>query len=153
MCSTLWTPQPSPKKTTRKAIDPMSAKDPIKLPPHLAEANQPEPTNANEPDQHCTGCPQKHLCRKVWAMPNRGPLSPAGLSLGSVLVFLLPLLTAIITGAVVHHLIAGTESFSPWEIVAAAAGLVLGAFIAWLIMPLIRKRFYESKPLADNCRL
>ena len=97
--------------------------------------------NQDEDRFACDGCGQKHLCREVWAEPNRGPLSAAGVLVGSMLVFLLPILAAIIAAAVAgNYTDAGTE-FSVGQVIAAVCGLVAGAFIAWLLMPLVRKRF------------
>ena len=93
----------------------------------------------------CEGCGQKHLCREVWAEPNRGPLSSAGVLVGSMLVFLLPILTAIVAAALVGNNTANKE-FSSGQAMAAVGGLIAGAIVAWLLMPLVRKHFSRYDP-------
>ncbi|MCP4713158.1 MAG: SoxR reducing system RseC family protein [Planctomycetes bacterium] len=92
----------------------------------------------------CSGCPQSDACREVWSMPNQGPLTSGGLLLSSILVFLLPIVCAIISGGLYQSSKAESDS-SPWLVLLVAfGGLVVGAFIAWLTMPLIKKYFYEE---------
>ena len=98
-------------------------------------------TSRTKDNNACGLCPQVDKCRKVWAEPNRGSLSPAGLVLGSAIGFLLPIMTAIITGAFAHVCLSSTGKTSLWEPIIAGAGLVTGASLAWLIMPIVKKRF------------
>ncbi|MBN2375232.1 MAG: SoxR reducing system RseC family protein [Sedimentisphaerales bacterium] len=90
----------------------------------------------------CAGCPDSDQCRKVWSASNRGPFTAVGLSLSSMVVFLLPLAGAIFAGGLMRTILEKPSTF--WEIVAAVAGLVVGIVLARMIMPLIRKRFYVS---------
>ena len=92
----------------------------------------------------CSGCPDSDKCRQVWSMPNRGPFTSGGLLLSSILAFLLPILTAIIAGAVAHWARPAVSESPWWVIVAALVGLFVGVIIARLLMPLIKK--YFSKP-------
>jgi hypothetical protein len=100
----------------------------------------------------CDGCPDADSCRKVWSQPNRGPFSATGLSLGSALVFLLPLVTAIIAGAIFHRYKGQPDHFSPGEVLAATGGLLAGALLARTLLPLIRKYFHEPKPQQNHRR-
>ncbi len=88
----------------------------------------------------CVGCPDSDQCRKVWSAPNRGPFTAVGLSLSSIVVFLLPLAGAIFVGGLMRAM--SEEPSTVLEILAAVVGLVMGIGLARLIMPLIRKRFY-----------
>jgi len=99
----------------------------------------------SEAETMCEGCPQGDECRKVWSAAYRGPFSPTGLSLSSALVFLLPIATAIAAGALVRELTKGANYTTMAQALAAAGGFVLGALVAWLLMPLLKKRFYERK--------
>ena len=90
-----------------------------------------------EPD--CGRCPQADQCRQVWSTNRRGPLTPAGLSLASALAFLLPIITAIIAGAL-------ASVYAPdWIIIAAGAGLIIGVLPARLGMNLINHKFRHNK--------
>ena len=91
----------------------------------------------------CKGCPQGDECRKVWSAAHRGPFTPTGLSLSSALVFLLPIATAIAAGAVVRGLTKGANHATMVQILAAVGGLALGVLVACLVMPVIKKRYYE----------
>lgn len=98
----------------------------------------------------CAGCPQSDPCRQVWSMPNTGPLTSGGLLISSILVFLLPIVCAIIAGGV-YQTYRSESNDSPWLVLLAAfVGLIVGAFIAWLTMPLIKKHFYEPEIPRDN---
>jgi len=88
----------------------------------------------------CVGCPDSDQCRKVWSAPNRGPFTAVGLSLSSILVFLLPLAGAIFVGGLMRAISEKSSTFR--EILAAVVGLVIGIGLARLLMPLIRKHFY-----------
>jgi len=102
-----------------------------------------EVERAKESEEVCKGCPHGDECRKVWSATHRGPFTPTGLTLGSALVFLLPIATAITTGAVARTLTKGANHTTMVQALAAGGGLVFGAFIAWLLMPVIKKRYYE----------
>jgi len=97
---------------------------------------------AEEP-RACSSCPSSDRCREVWSISRRGPYTPVGLVLASILVFLLPLLTAITAGALVPGYFPDGDSRSWIQIFAAAGGLLVGAFLAWLLMPLLKKHFHE----------
>jgi hypothetical protein len=56
-----------------------------------------------------------------------------------MLVFILPLIAAVIGGLVAHVFIKSGTSI--WEAVFAGGGLILGGFVAWLLIPLIKKKF------------
>ena len=103
-------------------------------------------------DSSCGGCPQKDQCREVWSLENHGPLNSTGLILASVMVFLLPLTTAILAGALAQHWLAESNPFSAWLLAAAAVGLFVGGLIAWLAMPFIRKRFNATPAQEYHCR-
>lgn len=107
---------------------------------------------AQTDNTYCDGCSDADNCRKAWSAPRRGPFSAAGLSLGSALVFLLPLVTAIIAAAVYHYLKAPSEKFSLGQVLAAAAGLLIGACLARLLLPSIRKHFHESQSPQNHHR-
>jgi len=95
-------------------------------------------------DPACAGCPHSDPCRQVWSMPHTGPLTSGGLLISSILVFLLPLVFAIIAGGLYQSYAADSDSL-PWLVfLAAFGGLLVGAFIAWLTMPLIKKYFYKE---------
>ena len=96
-----------------------------------------------ESEKVCKGCPQGDECRKVWSAIHQGPFTPTGLTLVSALVFLLPIATAITTGAVARTLTKDSNHTTMIQALAAGGGLVFGAFIAWLLMPVIKKRYYE----------
>ena len=98
---------------------------------------------AQAENKPCHGCPDEDSCRKVWSQPNRGPFSATGLSLGSALVFLLPLVTAIIAGALFHRYKGQPDHFSLGEVLAAMGGLLAGVLLARMLLPLIRKYFHE----------
>lgn len=91
----------------------------------------------------CVGCPQEHTCRDVWAKGNEGPFTPGGLVLASVVVFLLPLVTAVAGGVLVKKW--APQAGAAWLLAGAAGGLIMGAFLARLIMPLLRKHFHDKK--------
>jgi len=98
--------------------------------------------NLSAPDKDdnvCGSCPHVDKCREVWSKPNQGPFSPAGLSLCSAAGFLLPIITAIIAGAVAHSYFSTGRKTSFWEPLAVGLGLIAGAALAWLIVPLIKK--------------
>ncbi len=99
----------------------------------------------NGPDNPaCAGCPQADPCRQVWSMPNQGPLTSGGLLISSILVFLLPIVCAIIAGGI-YQTFRPESKESSWVVfLVALGGLIVGAFIAWLTMPLIKKYFYEE---------
>lgn len=90
-------------------------------------------------EQVCSGCSQEEACRRVWAMPSRGPLTGAGLSLSSALVFLLPLGTAIVGGGLVRWHVPGEEGVL-WQGAGVAGGLVVGGACAWLVMRVVKRR-------------
>jgi len=90
-------------------------------------------------EQVCNGCSQEETCRRVWAMPSQGPLTGAGLSLSSALVFLLPLGTAIVGGGLVRWHV-GSGQGVLWQGAGVVGGLVMGAACAWLVMRVIKRR-------------
>ena len=96
----------------------------------------------------CVGCPDSDQCRKVWSVPNRGPFTAVGLSLSSIVVFLLPLVGAIFVGGLMRAISEKPSTFR--EIVAAVVGLVMGIGLARMIMPLIRKFFYVGSEKDTN---
>ena len=98
-----------------------------------------------ETETMCKGCPQGDECRKVWSAANRGPFTPTGLSLSSALVFLLPIATAIAAAAIAKAFLKEDTYATIIQFVAAGGGFVLGALVACLLMPLLKKRFYERK--------
>ena len=61
------------------------------------------------------------------------------------LAFLLPVVTAIVAGALTRKYYPDTDSLPLHEIIAAALGFVGGGILAWVIMPLIKKHYYEPK--------
>jgi len=89
----------------------------------------------------CPSCPQQHQCRQVWSTPSRGPLSPVGLLLASVLAFLVPIVSAI-TFIVLAQFFWQTRQFA--QVIAAVGGLAFGGALAWLLMPFIRKHFHHA---------
>ena len=93
----------------------------------------------------CSGCPDAHKCRTAWSAPRRGPFSPAGLSISSAAVFLLPLIGAIIAGAWAHAC-KSDSAYLFWDIAAAAVGFIAGAVVALITMPLIKKHFGYQRP-------
>jgi len=101
----------------------------------------------NKEEDHfaCAGCGQRHLCRDVWEKPNQGPLSSTGLLVGSMLVFLLPILTAIIAAVIAGNYTV-EKDFSGVQAMAAAGGAIVGVIVAWLGMPLVRKHFSRDVP-------
>jgi len=96
--------------------------------------------------RNCKGCFQADRCREVWSESPKGTLNPVGLSLAAMLAFLLPLTAAIVAGVAGHIYFAQQEKTKLWEIAAATAGLLIGALLAWLLMPSLRKHFDKSKP-------
>jgi hypothetical protein len=62
-----------------------------------------------------------------------------------MLVFLLPILTAIIAAVIAGNYTV-EEDFSFGQAMAAAGGLIAGIVIAWLGMPLVRKHFSRDVP-------
>jgi len=102
----------------------------------------------NKEEDHfaCAGCGQRHLCRDVWAKPNQGPLSSTGLLVGSMLVFLLPILTAIVAAAIAGNYYTVEKEFSGVQALAAAGGAIAGVVVARLAMPLVRKHFSRDVP-------
>ena len=107
--------------------------------------NKIPPTSNEQPV--CSGCPETDKCRQVWSMPNQGPFTAAGLTLSSILVFLLPILTAIIAAAVTHAFIPPQAETTRWEIAAAVGGLIVGAVLALMLLPLIKKHFANQEKL------
>ena len=72
-------------------------------------------------------------------MERRGDFTPAGLSLGSVAVFIFPLIGAVV-GAIILQGSEPVEGASSWrQIAGAGIGLVGGVVLALLVMPAIRK--------------
>ena len=108
-----------------------------------------DPSAPDKDDNICGSCPQVDKCREVWSKPNQGPFSPAGLSLCSAAGFLLPIMTAIIAGAIAHSYFSTGNKTSLWELVAAGLGLITGAAVAWLIVPIIKKRFPANNHSID----
>ena len=92
---------------------------------------------------HCPGCPHNDACRQVWGIERRGSLTPIGLSLASIMVFLFPIITAILAGALIGSYTTDAEYPILWQAIGGVAGLIVGVILARLIMPLIRKRFDE----------
>ncbi len=80
-------------------------------------------------------------------MPNQGPFTAAGLTLSSILVFLLPIITAIIAAAVTHEFIPPQANTTRWEIAAVVVGLIIGAVLARMLLPLIKKHFSNPEKL------
>ena len=105
----------------------------------IRAAEESQRANSAEPSV-CTDCPEAHKCRSAWSAPHQGPFSAVGLSLGSALAFLLPIATAIIAG-VWAHAHQGDPPSVLWDIAAAAFGMLAGAAIALLAMPVIKKHF------------
>ena len=89
----------------------------------------------------CGGCPHTDQCREVWGAGRRGPFSAVGLTLGSAAAFLLPWVTAILGAVAVRRLEGVREGFSVGQGLGALGGLLLGGVGAWLVMPMIRRRF------------
>lgn len=112
-------------------------------PPH----SKPKPIDAQSDQRPCPGCPQAHECRSAWgAEPVRpGPFSPVGLSLAGAVVFLLPLVLAIVAGAIARQYSSAAAAFSIWQIIAVLTGMFAGILIARLVMPLITKRFGDCR--------
>lgn len=98
-------------------------------------------SDASMSQRACSGCPNAHQCRDVWGRENCGPLAGAWLLLGSVIAFLLPLVIAIVAGAIVHATVEQDATLPIWDILAAGCGLVVGGVLGWVVMPAIRKRF------------
>ena len=108
------------------------------------ESNCQELGSKGPDDPVCAGCPHSDPCREVWSMPNQGPLTSGGLLISSILVFLLPIVCAIISGGLYQSYQSESEG-SGWVVfVVSFGGLVVGAFMAWLTMPLIKRYFYEE---------
>ena len=89
-------------------------------------------------DRTCRDCPKEDNCRNVWAAPRRGPFGPVGLVAASGLAFLLPLTVAVIAGAGARIYAAASERSTILQVTAVILGLLVGALIARLIVPLIR---------------
>ena len=100
----------------------------------------------------CGGCVQADQCRQAWSAPRRGALSPTGITLASAVVFLLPLITAIIGGSLAHSYFADSPQGPLWLALLAAAGLLIGVLAARLTVPLIRKHFHDSTAPENNTR-
>ncbi len=100
----------------------------------------------------CAGCIQEDKCREVWSMKNRGPFNSTGLVLASISVFLLPIVTAITAGWLVQAYAASAEVPALWQATAVVGGLGGGVFLAWLIVPLIRKKFHAPDVEENYCR-
>ena len=96
-----------------------------------------------EIEHKCHGCPSEDACRQVWGIERRGSLTPIGLSLASIMVFIFPIITAILAGALIGGYTAEAKYPILWEGVGGIAGFIVGVLLAKLIMPLIRKRFDE----------
>jgi len=111
-------------------------------------ADKTDSVASDPPNSACDGCPGADRCRQVWSMPNRGPLTAGGLSLAGATAFLLPILTAIIAGAVAHSYLPNSVLF--WQILAVVIGLIAGCLLARMIMPLIRKHFYDRTHRQEN---
>ena len=109
------------------------------------QSNDQETASQGSDDPACAGCPQSDACRQVWSMPNTGPLTSGGLLISSILVFLLPIVCAIITGGLYQTYRPETNNSSWLVFLAAFVGLMVGAFVAWLTMPFIKKYFYRSE--------
>ncbi len=104
------------------------------------QANRIDNNFANSSDA-CSSCPQSDECRDVWAKPNKGPFSAVGLVISSILVFILPIVTAIIAAAIVKSRQGATGK----QIVAALIGLLIGVGLAACFTPLVRRRFPADK--------
>lgn len=113
-----------------------------------AVANESPPVEGKEPSA-CGGCPDVDGCRSAWSAPHQGPFSPAGLSLGSAVAFLLPIISAIMVGALVHSHKDDSGSIL-WDIAGAVVGLLIGAALALLVMPLIKKHL-PNRPTNRTC--
>lgn len=121
--------------------------------------SQSDPGAGQTDDSHCAGCPTSDTCRQVWSLSRRGPFSPVGLSLSSAVAFLLPIITAIIAGVLADAYLSGPEpladpsvgnTFSLWIVIAVFVGLAVGAGVAWLIMPFIRRHFHVEPSSPKN---
>ena len=95
-------------------------------------------------DPACAGCPHSDPCRQVWSRPNQGPLTSGGLLISSILVFLLPIVCAIVAGGLYQSYRADSDGSSWLVYLAALGGLLIGVFIAWLTMPVVKKNFYQE---------
>ena len=95
------------------------------------------------PDIECHGCPSQDACRQVWGIERRGSLTPIGLSLASIMVFLFPIITAILAGVLAGSYTTNAEYPILWQGIGGVTGFIVGVLLARLIMPLIRKRFDE----------
>jgi len=95
------------------------------------------------PDVECHGCPSQDACRQVWGIERRGSLTPIGLSLASIMVFLFPIITAISAGAMAGSYTTNAKYPILWQGISGITGFIVGVLLARLIMPLIRKRFDE----------
>ena len=100
----------------------------------------------------CGSCVQADQCRQAWSAVRRGSLSPTGITLASAVVFLLPLITAIVGGSLAHSYFADSPHGSLWLVILAAAGLLTGVLAAWLTVPLIRKHFHDPTAPENNTR-
>ena len=98
---------------------------------------------SNSPESCCSGCSQHDSCIQVWSAPNKGPLTPIGVVLASVLAFLVPLLVAICGGVLARTCLPNSQNITLGQVACVGGGFLLGAMLAWLTMPLIRKRFHE----------
>ncbi len=120
--------------------------------PEIA-SNKNTPANSTENDA-CDLCPHTDKCRDVWAQPNHGPFNSGGLILASILAFIIPIITAVIAAAVVRHMANHTSqssNTSASEILAALGGFIAGAAIAWIAMPILKKRFPANNQTINNC--
>lgn len=96
--------------------------------------------------QECSTCPHSDRCRDVWSKENAGPLTPVGLVVSSAVAFLLPLLVAIVAGAVAKACGLGLE----WIFLLVLAGLVAGGVIAATILKIIKNRFNRDSVVCQS---
>ena len=113
----------------------------------MGKLNHKDAANPAPDEPVCSGCPEADKCRQVWSMPNQGSFTSAGLTLSSILVFLLPIITAIIAAALTHTFFPPQANSTRWEIAAALVGLIVGAGLALILLPLIKKYFTNPKKL------
>lgn len=102
--------------------------------------------SSGAPGPACAGCPHGDKCREAWGAAQGGSFSTGGISVASVLAFLLPWVAAIAAAAAVQAHYGGTGKFSPAAALAGLGGLAAGALLARLLMPWVRKRFHNKVP-------
>jgi len=105
--------------------------------------DQKQSQTSNSPESCCAGCSQHDSCIQVWSAPNKGPLTPIGVVLASVLAFLVPLLAAICGGVLARTYLPSSQNITLGQVACVVGGFVVGGLLAWLAVPLIRKRFHE----------